>query len=133
MKASQPPLLGVRASLVPDLFPCLLFQPHKVTIVPFLYSLLLVSDYSVQLSLSVVSDSLRPRGLQHARPPLTLTNSGSLLRLMSFESVMPSNHSILCHPLILPPSIFPSIRVFSNESALCIRWPKFQLQHQSFQ
>ena len=44
---------------------------------------------------------------------------------MSIESVMPSNHLILCHPLLLPPSIFPSIRVFSNESALCIRWPKY--------
>ena len=53
---------------------------------------------------------------------------------MSIELVMPSNHLILCHALLLPPSIFPSIRVFSNESALCIRWPKleFQLQHQSF-
>ena len=48
----------------------------------------------------------------------------SLLKLMSIESVMPSNHLILCHPLLLLPSIFPSIRVFSNESVLCIRWPK---------
>ena len=48
-----------------------------------------------------------------------------LLKLMSIESVMPSNHLILCHPLLIPPSIFPSIRVFSNESALCIRWPKY--------
>ena len=53
------------------------------------------------------------------------TLSWSLLKLMSIESVMPSNHLILCHPLLLPPSIFPSIRVFSNESALCIRWPKY--------
>ena len=49
----------------------------------------------------------------------------SLLKLISIESVMPSNHLILCHPLLLLPSIFPSIRVFSNESALCIRWPKY--------
>ena len=56
---------------------------------------------------------------------LFITNSWNLLRLMSFESVMPSNHLILCHPLLLPPSIFPSIRVFSNESAFCIRWPKY--------
>ena len=49
----------------------------------------------------------------------------SLLKLMSIESVMPSNHLILCHPLLLPPSIFPSIRVFSNESVLHIRWPKY--------
>ena len=56
---------------------------------------------------------------------LSITNSWSLLRLMSIESVMPSNHLILCHPFVLPPSIFSSIRVFSNESFLCIRWPKY--------
>ena len=55
---------------------------------------------------------------------LSITNSLSFLKLMSIESVMPSNHLILCHPLLLPASIFPSIRVFSNESVLCIRWPK---------
>ena len=52
------------------------------------------------------------------------TNSSSLLKLLSIESVMPSNHLILCHPLLLPPPIFPRFRVFSNESVLCIRWPK---------
>ena len=56
---------------------------------------------------------------------LFIINSQSLPKLMSIESVMPSNHYILCHPLLLPPSIFPSIRVFSNESALCIRWTKY--------
>ena len=56
---------------------------------------------------------------------LSITNSWSLLKLMCTESVMPSNHLILCHPFFLLPSIFPSIRVFSNESALCIRWPKY--------
>ena len=56
---------------------------------------------------------------------LSITNSRSLFKLMSIESVMPSNHLILCHPLLLPPSIFPSIRVFSNESVLRIRWPKY--------
>ena len=56
---------------------------------------------------------------------LSITNSRSLLRLMSIESVMPSNPLILCHPLLLLPSVFPSIRVFSSESALCIRWPKY--------
>ena len=56
---------------------------------------------------------------------LSITNSQSLLKLMSIESMMPSNHLILCHPLLLPPSIFPSIRVFSSESALRIRWPKY--------
>ena len=54
-----------------------------------------------------------------------MTSSWSLLKLMSTESVMPSNHLILCYPLLLPPSIFPSIRVFSNESVLRIRWPKY--------
>ena len=56
---------------------------------------------------------------------LSFTNSRSLLKLMSIESVMPSNHLILCHPLPLPPSVFPSIRAFSNESVLQIRWPKY--------
>ena len=57
---------------------------------------------------------------------LSVTNSQSLLKLMFTESVMPSNHLILCHSLPFPPSIFPSIRVFSSESVLCIRWPKYQ-------
>ena len=56
---------------------------------------------------------------------LSITNSRSLPKLMSSESVIPSNHLILCHPLLLLPSIFPSIRVFWNKSALCIRWPKY--------
>ena len=67
---------------------------------------------------------MRPQGQQHTRlscPSLSL----SLLKLRSIKSVMPSNHLILCCPLLLLPSIFPSIRVFSNESALCIRWPKY--------
>ena len=57
--------------------------------------------------------------------PLSITNSWSSLKFMSIESVMPSNHLILCHPLLLLPSFFPSIRVFSNKSALSIRWPKY--------
>ena len=56
---------------------------------------------------------------------LSITNSQSLLKFMSIELMMPSNHLTLCHPLLLPPSIFSSIRVFSNESTLCIRWPKY--------
>ena len=56
---------------------------------------------------------------------LSITNSRSLLKLVSIEWVMPSNNLILCRPLLLPPSIFPSIRVFSNESLICIRWPKY--------
>ena len=59
------------------------------------------------------------------RASLSITNSQSLLKLMSIESVIPSNHLILCHPLLLLPSIFPSIRVFSNEAVLRIRWPKY--------
>ena len=56
---------------------------------------------------------------------LSITNSRSLLKLMSIELVMPSNHFMLCRPLLLPPSVFPSIRVFSKESVICIRWPKY--------
>ena len=69
----------------------------------------------------VVSDSLRPYGLQ---PSLSFTVSWSLLKLMSIELVTPSNHLILCHLLLLSPSIFPSIRIFSSELAFHIRWPK---------
>ena len=73
-----------------------------------------------------MSDSLRPHRLQHARPPYQSPNSQSPLKFMSIELVIPSNHLILCHPLLLPPSIsLPSIRVFSNETALHIRWPKY--------
>ena len=57
--------------------------------------------------------------------PLSFTISWNLLRIMSIESVVPSNHLIICHPLLLLPSIFPNIRIFSSESALCIRWPKY--------
>ena len=79
---------------------------------------------SVQFSHSVMSDSLRPHELQHARPPCPSPTPGVHPNLTSVESVMPSNHLILCRPLLLP-SIFPSITVFSNESALCMRWPKY--------
>ena len=82
---------------------------------------------SVQFSRSVMSDSLQPRGLQHARPPWSwsITNSQILPKLMSIELVMASNHLILCHPLLLLSSIFPSITVFAYESDLRIRWPKW--------
>ena len=70
------------------------------------------------------SDSFQPHGQAH-QASLSITNSRSLLKLMSIKSVTPSNHLILCHPLLLLPSIFPSNRVFSNESALRIRWPKY--------
>ena len=71
-----------------------------------------------------MSDSLRPHRLQHARPPCP-SPTPSLPKLMSIESMMPSNHLILCHPLLLLPSVFPSSRVFSNESALHIWWTKY--------
>ena len=80
---------------------------------------------SVQFIHSVMSNALRPHELQHTRPPCLSPTPGVYSKLMSIESVMPSNHLVLCHPLLLLPSIFPSIRVFSNESVLCIRWPKY--------
>ena len=72
-----------------------------------------------------MSDSATPWTAAH-QASLSISNSWSLLKLLSIESVMPSNHPVLCHPLLLLPSIFPSIRVFSNESVLSIRWPKYQ-------
>ena len=79
---------------------------------------------SVQFSHSVVSDSLRPHESQHTRPP-TITSSRSSLRVVSIESVMPSSHLILGLPLLPLPPIPPSIKVFSNESTLRMRWPKY--------
>ena len=72
-----------------------------------------------------MSYSLQTHGLQHATLSLSIISSWSLLKLMSIELVLPSNHLILCRPPLLLPSIFPSIRVFSNESVLQIRWPKY--------
>ena len=80
---------------------------------------------SVQFSCLVVSGSLRPLGLQHTRLPCPITNSWSLLKLMSIELVMPSNHLILCCPLLLLPSVLPSSKVFFSESVLRVRWPKY--------
>ena len=81
---------------------------------------------STQFS-SVIQSWLTLRNPWTAACPASvfITNSWSLLKLMSTELVMPSNHFILCRPLLLPPSMFPSIRVFSNESVLQIRWPKY--------
>ena len=79
---------------------------------------------SVQFIRSVVSDSVTPWTAAR-QASLSITNSWSLPKLMSIESVMPSNHLILCRPLLLPPSIFPSIRVFSKESVLHMGWPKY--------
>ena len=79
----------------------------------------------IQFSL-VTSDSLQPHGLQHARLPCASpTSLSTLFKLMSIKLVMPSNHLILCCPFLLLPSIFPRIRVFSSESVLRIRWPKY--------
>ena len=80
---------------------------------------------SVQFSHSIESDSLWPHELQHARLPCPSPTPRSLLKLISNELVMPSNHLILCCPLIIPLSVLPSIMVFSSESVLHIRWPKY--------
>ena len=80
---------------------------------------------SVQFSRSVMSNSLRPLSTAACQASLSITNSQSLLKLMSIEPVMPSNYLILRCPLLLLPSIFPSIRVFSDESVLHIRCPKY--------
>ena len=91
-----------------------------------------INSLSIQISFQFSSLQSRSRVLFFATPQtaarqtsLSNTNSWSLLKLVSIELVMPSNHLILCHPLLLRPSIFPSIRVFSNETALCIRWLKY--------
>ena len=88
------------------------------------YSRLISFQFSSVQSLSCVRLFATPWTAAR-QASLSITNSWSLLRPMSIESVMPSSHLILCHSLLLLPSIFPSIRIFSNESALCIRWPKY--------
>ena len=85
----------------------------------------IVKCYSVQFSCSVVSDSFQPHESQHARPPCPSPSPGVHSDSTSIESVMPSSHLILCRPLLLLPPIPPSIRVFSNESTLRTRWPKY--------
>ena len=82
------------------------------------------NQFSSVQSLSHIRLFVTPQTVAH-QASLSITNSRSLLKLMSIESVMPSNHLILCRPFLLPPSFFPSIRIFSNELALCIRWPKY--------
>ena len=109
-------------------------NPFKVKVVYIFFHILCLpvgcsltshSFSLVQFSHSVMSDSLQLHGLTRAcQASLSINNSRSLLKLMSIEAVMPSNHLILYHPLLLPHSIIPSIRVFSNESVLRIRWPK---------
>ena len=80
---------------------------------------------SVHFHHSVMSDSLPPHESQHTRPPCPIINPRSSPKLMCIESVMPSSHLILCHPLLLLPPIPPSIRVLANESTLRMRWPKY--------
>ena len=80
---------------------------------------------SVQFSHSVCVQLFVTPWTAACQASLSITNTWSLLKLMSIESVMPSNHLILCRPLLLLPSIFPSVRVFSSESVLRIRWPKY--------
>ena len=104
-------------------------ESGKIWLVCLVY---LGPDFSSVQLLSHVRLFVTPWAAAH-QASLTITNSQSLLKLMSIRPVMPSNHLSLCRPLLLLPSIFPSIRVFSNESVLRIRWPKLKLQHQSFQ
>ena len=90
-----------------------------------------------QFSSSVVSNSLHPHGLQYGKPSLSITNSWRLLKIMSIKLVMPSNHLIMCHPLLLLPSIFSSISVFFLKRVSSLHQVakvlEFQVQHQSFQ
>ena len=88
-------------------------------------SLILIYGTVQWFSPLVLSDSLLTPWTAAHQTSLSITSSQSLVKLMSIESVMPFNHLILCYPLLFLPSIFPSIRVFSNESALHIRWPKY--------
>ena len=105
----------------------IVFSFSSLLICYLLHVLLFPTDsfWISQFSCSLVSDSLQPHGLQRARPPLSITNSQSLIKLMSIALLMPSNHLILCHPLLFLPSVLSSIRVFSSESVLHIRWPKY--------
>ena len=93
-------------------------------LIPLFNTYLGILQFGSVQSLSRVQLFATPWTAAH-QASLSITNSWSWLKLTSIESVMPSNHLILCHPLLLLPSIFPSIRVFSNESALRIRWPKY--------
>ena len=97
---------------------------HTTSVVNFIPDKFNLRWEIVQFSCSFVSDSLWPHGPAH-QASQSITNSWSLLKLMSIDLVMPSNHLTLCYPFLLLPSIFPSIKVFSNESILHIRWSKF--------
>ena len=106
-------------------FPWFLFTSYLFIYIYLFTSYLfiyIISSY--QFIRTVMSDSVNLWTAAH-QASLSVTNSRSLFKLISIESVMPSKHLILCHPLLLPPSIFPRIRVFSTESVLCIRLPKY--------
>ena len=103
---------------------CMHVHNHIFFIHSFVDEHLVAPILSIQFSCSVVSHSVTPWTIGR-QASLSITNSRSLLKLISIELLMPFNHLILCHPLLLLPSIFPNIRVFSNESALQIRWPKY--------
>ena len=106
----------------------ILFSPildGKVTIFSLAISSIRIKALLLLLSFSVMFNSLWPYGLHGCQASLSFTISWNLLKLMSIESVMPSNHLVLYRSLLLLPSIFPRIRVFSNEQALHIRWPKY--------
>ena len=100
-------------------------ESHHKHICTFRCSRASAKKKSGEFSRSVMSNSLWPHGMQKRQASLSITNSHRLLKLMFIESVMASNNLILCYPLLLQPSIFPSIRVFSNESVPHIRWPKY--------
>ena len=116
----------LRLSFFSLFFPCgvpfLLLSLFRLFLHPLLFILIFIN--SVVKLLSRVRLLVTPWTVAR-QASLSITISLSLFKLMSIESVMPSNHLILCHPLLLLPSIFPSIRVFSNESVLPIRWPKY--------
>jgi len=130
-----------------DLFKCLKIFGHQKQFMAFLFfsandiSKQIIVKYQLVIAFlnicykkglllgvsvpSVVSNSLQPHGLQYARLPCPPPTPRRSLKLMSIKSVMPFNHLIFCHTLLFLPSIFPSIRGFSNESVLLIRWPKY--------
>ena len=104
---------------------CKLIQPLWKTVRRFVKKLWIKPPSTQFSSITQSCLTLCDPMIAARQASMSITNSRSLLKLKSIDSVMPSNHLIICHPLLLPPSIFSSIRVFSNESALRIRWPKY--------